>query len=64
MSRMRNAFKDVFKKREVNPDMVANLQLEKNDFLALVLATASVIIPVLLIIFAVIAFIIFFMFYR
>lgn len=61
---MRNAFKDVFKKREVNPDMVANLQLEKNDFLALVLATASVIIPVLLIIFAVIAFIIFFMFYR
>ncbi|MEG0308683.1 MAG: hypothetical protein RR636_12115 [Clostridium sp.] len=64
MSRMRNAFRDAFKKREISPDMVGNLELEKNDLLALILATASVIIPTVLIIFAVIAFIIIFMFYR
>jgi len=61
---MKNAYRDVFKKREVNKDMIGNLQLEKNDFLALVIATASVIVPVLLIIFAVIALIIYFMFGR
>jgi len=61
---MKNAYRDVFKKKEVNKDMIGNLQLEKNDFLALVIATASVIIPVLLIIFAVIALIIYFMFGR
>ncbi len=44
--------------------MMGKIELEKNDVLALVLATASVIVPVVLIIFAVIALIIFIMFYR
>lgn len=62
--KMKAAYKAVFKKREVNPEMIGKIELEKNDVLALVLATTSVIVPVLLIIFAVIAFIIFIMFYR
>ncbi|HAR84414.1 MULTISPECIES: hypothetical protein [Clostridium] len=62
--KMKEAYKVVFKKREVNPEMIGKVELEKNDLLALVLATASVIVPVLLIVFAVIALIIFIMFYR
>ncbi|MGN9163306.1 hypothetical protein [Clostridium sulfidigenes] len=62
--KMKDAYKVVFKKREVNPEMIGKVELEKNDLLALVLATASVIVPVLLIVFAVIALIIFIMFYR
>ncbi len=62
--KMKEAYKVVFKKREVNPEMIGKLELEKNDLLALILATASVIVPVLLIVFAVIALIIFIMFYR
>lgn len=62
--KMKEAYKVVFKKREVNPEMIGKVELEKNDLLALVLATASVIVPVLLILFAVIALIIFIMFYR
>jgi len=62
--KMKEAYKVVFKKREVNPEMIGKVELEKNDLLALVLATASVIVPVLLIVFAVITLIIFIMFYR
>ncbi|MBE6059972.1 MULTISPECIES: hypothetical protein [unclassified Clostridium] len=62
--KMKEAYKVVFKKREVNPEMIGKVELEKNDLLALILATASVIVPVLLIVFAVIALIIFIMFYR
>lgn len=62
--KMKEPYKVVFKKREVNPEMIGKVELEKNDLLALVLATASVIVPVLLIVFAVIALIIFIMFYR
>lgn len=62
--KMKDAYKVVFKKREVNPEMIGKVELEKNDLLALILATASVIVPVLLIVFAVIALIIFIMFYR
>ena len=56
--KMKEAYKVVFKKREVNPEMIGKVELEKNDLLALILATASVIVPVLLIVFAVIALII------
>jgi len=52
--KMKEAYKVVFKKREVNPEMIGKVELEKNDLLA----------PVLLIVFAVIALIIFIMFYR
>jgi len=62
--KMKEAYKVVFKKREVNPEMIGKVELEKNDLLTLILATASVIVPVLLIVFAVIALIIFIMFYR
>ncbi len=62
--KMKEAYKVVFKKREVNPEMIGKVELEKNDLLALILATASVIVPVLLTVFAVIALIIFIMFYR
>jgi hypothetical protein len=64
LMKMKEAYKAVLKKREVNPEMIGKIELEKNDVLALILATSSVIVPIVLIIFAVIALIIFIMFYR
>lgn len=64
LGRTKDAFKEAFKKKEINPEMIEKMELEKNDVLAIMIASASVIVPVMLIIFAIIALIILFMFYR
>lgn len=57
-------FKQAFGKKELNKDMVGNLRLEKNDFLALVIAGGTVFLPALLLMFGGIALLILFLFYR
>ena len=46
MKRPRLSLKELLKKRELNPDKKA--ELEKGDFLALLLAALSVFLPVVL----------------
>ncbi len=64
MRRTKEAFKEAFKKKEINPEMIGKVELEKNDVLAIILASASVIVPMVFIIFALVALVILFMFYR
>ncbi|MDU4889695.1 MAG: hypothetical protein E6344_03165 [Clostridium sp.] len=64
MANMRKVVKEALGKREANPDMIGKIELEKNDVLALILAMASVAIPVFLLMFAGVALVIFVMFYR
>lgn len=63
MGKMTRVVKDALGKKEVNPEMVGKVEFEKNDLLALVIAMASVAIPVFLAMFAGVALIIFIMFY-
>lgn len=63
MGRMTSVVKDALKKRDVNPEMVGKVDFEKNDLLALIIAVASIAIPVLIVMFAGIALIIFVLFY-
>jgi len=64
LRRTKEAFKEAFKKKEINPEMIGKVELEKNDVLAIILASASVIVPMVFIIFALVALVILFMFYR
>lgn len=63
MGNMMKVVKAALGKKKVNPDMVGNVELEKNDILALIIAISSVAIPVFLAMFAGVAIIIFIMFY-
>ncbi|MEG2936584.1 MAG: hypothetical protein RR844_08865 [Clostridium sp.] len=64
MANMRKVVKEALGKREASPDMIGKVELEKNDILALMIAMASVAIPVFLLMFAGVALVIFVMFYR
>lgn len=63
MGRASKALREALGKKEANTEMVGKVQFEKNDFLALIIAMASVAIPVFLAFFGGIALIIFIMFY-
>ncbi|GEM_PF-374983 len=63
MANMMKVVKDALGKKEVNPEIVGKVELEKNDVLALIIAMSSVAIPVFLAMFAGVALIIFIMFY-
>lgn len=54
----------MLKKKEIDPEIKKNLKLEATDFLALMIAAITVIGPVVLAIFALIAIIILVLFYR
>lgn len=55
---------ELLKKKEIDPEIKKNLKLEASDFLALMIAAITVIGPVVLAIFALIAIIILVLFYR
>lgn len=55
---------ELLKKKEIDPEIKKNLKLEATDFLALMIAAITVIGPVVLAIFALIAIIILVLFYR
>lgn len=63
MANMRKVVKQALAKREASPDMIGKIELEKNDLLAMMIAMASVAIPVFLLMFAGVAVVIFVMFY-
>lgn len=54
-------FKDILKKKKLDEDK-ENVELEKNDLLALFIAAVSVFLPVLILIFLFIAFLVWLMF--
>ena len=56
--------RSLLEKKEVNPEIEKNLEFEKNDFLAMFIASATVFIPVVIAAFAVIAIMILLLFYR
>jgi hypothetical protein len=55
---------EMLKKKEIDPQIKKELKFEATDFLALMIAAITVIGPVILAIFAVIAVIILLLFYR
>lgn len=57
-------FRSLLKKKEIDPEIKKDLKFEKNDFLAMVIASLMVFGPVVIAAFAVIAVIILFLFYR
>ena len=63
MANMRKVLKEALGKKEANPDKIGKIELEKNDVLALMIAMASVAIPVFLAMFAGVGLIIFVLFY-
>lgn len=64
MANMRKVIKEALGKKEANPDMIGKIALEKNDLLAMMIALGSVALPVLLLMFAGVALVIFVLFYR
>lgn len=63
MANMKKVFKEALGKREANPDKIGQVELEKNDLLAMMIAMAWVAIPIFLLMFAGVALIIFVLFY-
>ncbi len=53
----------LLEKKEIDPEIGKNLEFEKNDFLAMFIASATVFLPVVLAAFAVIAIIILLLFH-
>lgn len=53
----------LLKKREIDPEIKKSLRLEASDFLAMVIAAITVIGPIVLVMFAIIAIIILLLFY-
>ncbi len=64
MRKRRVTFKEIFKKKEIRPDMIGNVKLEKNDVLAMAIAAVTVFLPAVLLIFGGLAVLILVLFYR